>query len=59
MYRLLQNVCIEYTGPGSNVRIRNPYLCFSTPLLEQVLDEFKVKYFRSYQFDTRSRHKWK
>lgn len=53
MYRLLQNACIEYTGPNSNVRIGNPYLCYASHIVIQVLNIFKRKYFKSYQFDTR------
>lgn len=58
MYRLLQNACIEYTGVGSSVRVGNPYLCFSTHIVSLVLSSFRRRHFRSYQFDTRSRHRW-
>jgi hypothetical protein len=58
MYRLLQNACIEYTGPNSNVRIGNPYLCYASHIVIQVLNIFKRKYFKSYQFDTRCKDQW-
>lgn len=59
MFRLMQNACIEYTGPGSNVRIGNPYMCFSTHISSMALSVFKRKYFPSYQFDTRSKRHWR
>jgi hypothetical protein len=59
MYRLLQNLSIEYTGPDSPVKIRNPYLCFSTHIVSQVLNLFKRKYFKTHVYDTRTKHKWK
>lgn len=59
MFRLLQNASIEYTGLNKLVRVQNPYLCFLTPILDQVLTLFKRKYFRSYRFDTLWKAKWK
>lgn len=59
MYRLLQNLSIEYTGQGSGVCIQNPYLRFSNHIAEQVITVFKRKYFTSYRFDTISKSKWK
>lgn len=40
------------------MRVGNPYLCFATHTVTLVLRSFKRKHFRSFQFDTRSRHLW-
>mmetsp|Transcript_42702 Transcript_42702/g.83534 ORF Transcript_42702/g.83534 Transcript_42702/m.83534 type:complete len:486 (+) Transcript_42702:272-1729(+) len=61
LYRLLQNMSIQYSGVcgGHELLVRNCYMAYQTPMTQRVVDMFKRRYFRSYDFDASIRHLWK
>lgn len=52
MHRLLRNLCVEYVDTdrgGREVLLRNPYLCFSFPIIEKMLALYKRRWFPNYR----------
>ena len=58
LYRLLQNLCIEYSFMDNTVSIHNPYLRFATPTVHRVINMFKREYFPTWCFQDSAKETW-